>query len=105
MENSVLITNTTTQELSEAFRTIVREELSLLNSKDENPKYLTRIEVCKLLKISLPTLNEYTKKGVVTGSRVGSRILYDETSVKEAVKQIPTFKYQRTTPTIKKALR
>jgi|WetSurMetagenome_2_1015567.scaffolds.fasta_scaffold00004_27 excisionase family DNA binding protein len=57
--------------------------------------YLSRQEVADLLKISLPTLNEYTRTGIIQGSRIGSRVLYDETAVREAVKEIPTHKYKR----------
>jgi excisionase family DNA binding protein len=102
--NSTLIQNCTPEELSESLRQIVREELAGLRPETA-PKYLTRKEVCELLKISLPTLFHYTTQGVITGSRVGTRILYDEASVREAVKQIPSLKYQRATPAIKKALR
>jgi len=93
--NSTLIQNVTAEELTENFRSVIREELSLLASKDTTPQYLSRQEVATLLKISLPTLNEYTRTGVIKGSRVGTRVLYNEADVKEAVKEIPTLKYRR----------
>lgn len=62
----------------------------------KNPlRYYTREEVAKLLKITLPTLNFYTKRGIIKGSRLGTRVLYDEESVKQAVKEIPAQKYKR----------
>jgi excisionase family DNA binding protein len=93
--NSTLIQNLTPEELSETLRSVIREELSLLKPKETAPRYLSRQEVSNLLKISLPTLNQYTRTGVIKGSRVGSRVLYDEEAVKEAVKDIPTLKYRR----------
>jgi hypothetical protein len=95
MANSTLISNVTPEEFSEILRPIIREELSLLNLKETTPRFLTRQEVATLLKISLPTLNEYTRTGIIKGSRVGSRILYDEVSIREAVKDIPTIRYRR----------
>ena len=93
--NSTLIQNVTAEELSETLRSVIREELSLINTKETAPRYLSRQEVATLLKISLPTLNEYTRTGIIKGSRIGSRVLYAESDVKEAVKDIPTLKYRR----------
>ncbi len=80
---------------TESIRSIIREELSLIYVKEPAQRFLSRQEVAELLKISLPTLNEYTRKGIIKGSRVGSRVLYDEAQIRESVKGIPTLKYQR----------
>ena len=95
MSNSTLIQNVTPEELSETLRAVIREELSLLNPKETTPRFLTRQEVATLLKISLPTLNEYTRTGVIKGSRIGTRVLYNEESIREAIKEIPSLKYRR----------
>lgn len=93
--NSTLIQNVSAEEFSESLRSIIREELSLLYVKEPAQRFLSRQEVATLLKISLPTLNLYTRKGIVKGSRVGSRVLYDEAQIRESVKGIPTLKYRR----------
>lgn len=93
--NSILIQNLTADELFDNLRSVIREELSLISPKELQPQYLSRHEVATLLKISLPTLNEYTRTGIIKGSRIGTRILYAEADVKEAVKAIPTLKYRR----------
>jgi hypothetical protein len=95
MTNSTLIQNVTAEEFSEQLRQVVREELLTLQPKQPTSNYLTRIEVSKLLKISLPTLNEYTRKGIIRGSRIGSRILYLESDIASSVTDIPTIKYRR----------
>lgn len=92
--NSTLIQTLTPEELTETLRAVIRDELSLINPK-ETQRYLSRQEVANLLKISLPTLNEYTRTGIIKGSRIGSRVLYDEADIREAVKDIPTLKYRR----------
>ena len=89
------IENVTVSEFSETLRQVVREELSVMQPKPPTSNYLTRIEVSKLLKISLPTLNEYTRKGIIRGSRIGSRILYLESDVASSVTDIPKIKYRR----------
>lgn len=93
--NATLIQNVTPEEFSETLRLIVREEISAIQTKESTPRFLSRQEVANLLKISLPTLNEYTRTGIIKGSRIGSRILYAESDIKESVKDIPARKYRR----------
>jgi excisionase family DNA binding protein len=95
MENSIILTNVSPEQLFNTFRGIVKEELLNLQSTKKETNYLSRKEASKLLHISLPTLNEYTRKGILKGSRVGSRVLYSESDIQEAVKNIPTMKYKR----------
>jgi hypothetical protein len=70
-------------------------ETLLLSIKGEKPEqqkrvtYLTRIQAAEMLHITLPTLSFYTKNGLIQGSRIGTRILYTEDAVNEAVKAIP----------------
>jgi len=45
------------------------------------PEYLTRKETKDKLKISLPTLNEYTKRGILKSYRVGARVLYKQCEI------------------------
>jgi excisionase family DNA binding protein len=94
-KNVTLVENVSAEELSDTLRSIIREELSFLNTKENTQRFLSRQEVASLLKISLPTLNEYTRTGIIKGSRIGSRVLYDEAQIREAVKGIPTLKYRR----------
>lgn len=64
------------------------------NTIPEN-EYITRQETAKKCKISLPTLSEYTKIGVLPGYRFGSRVLYKAAEVDAALKHIVTTKYKR----------
>lgn len=93
--NATLIENLTAEQLSENFRAIVREELSALQPKEAIPTYLSREEVCKSLKISLPTLNVYTKKGIIRGSKVGTRVLYLASDVQDALVDATLMKFRR----------
>lgn len=71
--------------------------LSLKDNKPEPKKaiYLTRQQAAELLHITLPTLHEYTKSGVILGSRIGTRVLYSEQAIQDAVKAIPVLKFKR----------
>lgn len=54
----------------------------------EKPKeegYRTRKETAEMLNISLPTLGHYTKKRILTGYRIGARVLYKLTEIESAL--------------------
>lgn len=55
----------------------------------------TRQTTAAKLKISLPTLDDYTRRGFIRGCRVGRRVLYRPEDVEAALKEINTVKYQR----------
>lgn len=95
MENSILIRNITTDELKEVIRSVIKEELQVLQSKRSESRNFTRNEVVDLLKISLPTLQRDTQLGVIKGFRIGTRILYKSEDIEESLKSIPTRRYQR----------
>ena len=95
MENSILIRNITVEELQEIIRTVIKEELQVVQPKRSESRNLTRNEVVNLLKISLPTLQRYTQLGVIKGFRIGTRILYKLEDIEESLKSIETSRYRR----------
>lgn len=56
------------------------------HSKEE--EYKTRKETAKMLSISLPTLNQYTRKNILIGYRVGSRVLYKQSEIDLALSKM-----------------
>lgn len=48
-------------------------------------KYLTRKETAGKLNVSLPTLNEYTKRNLIKGYRFGVRVLYKQSEIETAL--------------------
>ena len=56
---------------------------------------LTRVEAAQLLGITLPTLREYTRKGFVTGYRIGTRVRYRRNEVLNDLRRIRTAKTAR----------
>ena len=44
--------------------------------KEDTPLYLTRDEAAKMLRITLPTLNDWTKLGRIPVQRIGRRVFY-----------------------------
>ena len=51
-------------------------------------KYLTRKETADQLNVSLPTLNEYTKRNLIIGYRFGVRVMYKQSGIEAALKQM-----------------
>lgn len=54
------------------------------------PQFLTRKQTAQKLGVSLPTLNEWTKTGLVQGYRIASRVRYKEDEIAAALIQIKT---------------
>jgi excisionase family DNA binding protein len=50
-------------------------------------KLFTRKEVCQRLAISLPTLSRYVKIGVIKSRRIGTRVLFSESDIQDALKK------------------
>lgn len=62
---------------------------------DPAPVFYTREEVCRLLKISLPTLDKIARNNELPVKRIGKRYLFSREDVEAALKA-PTFKkYKR----------
>ena len=58
----------------------------------QGKEYLTRKETAEKLNVSLPTLNDYTKRNIVIGYRFGARVLYKQTDIVAALTKM---KYRR----------
>lgn len=74
----------------ESQNALLIEQLSALNSSKKDEEYLTRKDTAKTFEISLPTLDNYTRKGVIKGYRFGSRIRYKKSEVEASLNQIRT---------------
>jgi len=85
------------------FKTIIRDAVLNAISEiapqqqqiDNSTELLTRKETAEFLGITLPTLNDWTKKQVIKGYRIGARVRYKKIDILDALKQIETLKYKR----------
>ena len=87
----MLVTLTVSQ-MHDLIQDCVREALQSIQPTREEAKYLTRLEVCKALNISLPTLSRYSELGLINAKRIGNRILYLEQDIKTALLDKPAKK-------------
>jgi excisionase family DNA binding protein len=58
-------------------------------------EFITREATAKRLGISLPTLNEYSKTGIIISYRLGSRVRYKSTEVEAALLKVQSVKGKR----------
>jgi hypothetical protein len=95
-KNSIILNEISEQELRSIISETVADELQKFSPPQKDQiKYLTRSEVSQLLRISLPTLNDYTKTGIIKGYRINGRVLYKSDEVENSLKEIQTIKYKR----------
>jgi excisionase family DNA binding protein len=50
----------------------------------QNDDYITRKEAATQLNLTLPTLSQYTKKGLLTSYKIGARVLYKKSEIESA---------------------
>lgn len=61
--------------------------------REKEEQLITRKETAQLLGISLPTLNEYSKKGIIPAYYLGSRVRYKKSEILDAL--VSFQKYRR----------
>jgi len=97
MTEKVFVTTYDRNELISMIREGFKEELNEyhkhLGKESDSNKLLSRKEVAELLRISLPTLNNYRNSGILKCHRIGNRVLFKKDEVMEAL-QLP-IKYHK----------
>lgn len=93
MMNGIII-SITEEEFQARLEAAMEKALEKYRPKIEEVKYITRKEAAKKLRISLPTLNEYTKTGRVKGYRISGRVLYRSDEIESSLSAIETLKYR-----------
>jgi len=90
----VQIEQISVSELKTLLFEVLQKDVKQETPKNEDTEYITRQETAEILRISLPTLNEYTKQGILSGYRLGSRVRYKKQEVEGALKKIQSVKYR-----------
>jgi excisionase family DNA binding protein len=94
---SILFQSIEVDDFKKIISDVIDEKLKILpiTAKEEKSDLLSREEVAKMLKISLPTLNDWSKKGLVQSYRIGNRVLYKLHEILDSIKQVKNLKYRR----------
>ena len=61
------------------------EKLPSINSPPQEPEFISRKEVGKFLKISLPTLTDYVMRGILPAYRIGNNVRFRKDEVLKAL--------------------
>jgi excisionase family DNA binding protein len=96
MQN-LLLTSIPLETIEERFSNVVDQKFQTLltalqqqQSTKDQKEYLTRKEAAQLLSISLVTLSEWQKQGIVKGYRIASRIRFKRQELETSLSQIKT---------------
>lgn len=86
----------TVQSLEPIFKSWIKEVLTSSEPvNDSEPEFFTRQDVCRILHLSLPTVDRYTRIGILEGKKVGNRILYSKESLEKALNIISESKAKK----------
>lgn len=95
MENQILYSMKLV-ELLEKIEQIIERRLEALRPQREEPsEYITRKEVADTLKITLPTLRDWTRLGWLKSYKIGTRVLYKRNEVEAAIEGLMTHKNKK----------
>jgi excisionase family DNA binding protein len=86
------------EELEDTIRKVITDSLrenQLSKPSNSEADYLTRIETARLLRVTLPTLTDWTKRGILKSYRMGTRIRYKRSEVNESFDSGKLQKYGR----------
>ncbi len=61
----------------------------------ENTIFLDRRQVAKIIGVSLVTLNEYCRQGIIPSYRIGRRVLFKQSEIEEAVEKGLRYSHNR----------
>jgi excisionase family DNA binding protein len=87
----ILLNTLDLSDIKKVVEEVLEKKLKRLTTPNKKElKLLTRKDTAKLLCISLPTLHEWTKTGIVKAYRIGNRVLYKHDEVNQALQQIQT---------------
>lgn len=92
----ILVTGISINDLLLQVEQLIDAKISITPKNENNQSdYLSRKEVAKLLRITLPTLHDWTKLGYLKAYKMGSRVLYKPSEVSDALEKGQIFKHKR----------
>lgn len=88
MDNAILVNGITPEQLTEKILKEVKKEFKDLKQSyqpKEPEDFLTRLEVAKLLKISLVTVHQWSNTGILKRYKVGRRTYFSRKEINETM--------------------
>lgn len=88
------INNFTIADLEQAIKNVLNENIfnNVLDNiqQEKSLSIYSREATAELLCVSLPTLNEWTKQGIIRAFRIGGRVLYKLEDINDSLKEVKT---------------
>ncbi len=84
MSNTILYSDTPEhfyEQLREFIRHSIQQELSAVKKVDEEIEYIKKTEVCKMLRVSKPTIDSHVERGYYRKYCIGSRVFYNKREI------------------------
>ena len=89
--NVTQVQGVTPEELKEIIMSDLKDELLKilenlnLSKKNNEDEYLTRKEASKFLKVSLPTISDWSEKGIIKAKRIGNLIRFSKKELEQSM--------------------
>ncbi len=94
MNNNLILSPISLEQLKAEITEALKKEIVPLITSAMSPKeqdeLVTRKEAAKILRVSLVTINDWTKTGKIKGHRIASRIRYKRNELEASLAQIKT---------------
>ncbi len=97
-DQPILLTPVPLDQLEQRIAEVVRKELKAHGPRDQPTlpdELLSRKAAAAVLGVSLPTLHEYTQRGVLPAYRLGSRVRYKRAELIAALETIRSAGHRR----------
>ncbi len=89
MQNSILLENISRDELKEIMRAVIVEERASAQPKPQQKDgYITRHETGAKCHLCVQSVDKLAKEGILVKYRIGGRVLFLESEVDAAMKQV-----------------
>lgn len=97
MNDKVILTSLPVEEIEGIITRAVQESISMLltaQPQGDPSELVTRKEAALLLGVSLPTLHDYTTRGIIPGYRIGTRVRYKKGEILDCLRKVQAAKYK-----------
>jgi excisionase family DNA binding protein len=96
MSKTIELREISISELREMFSEIIEEKFAHLQPKvQSHNKYITRDELCHILRISKPTSHNLVKNGIIRAYKIGGKLLFRNDEIENSLQEIKSSKYKR----------
>lgn len=97
MSDKVVFTSVPVEEIEGMITRAVQDSLTQLlkpQTQTDPEELVTRRTAAQMLGISLPTLHDYTTRGVIPGYRIGTRVRYKKGEIMDCLQKVRAAKYR-----------